>query len=199
MAEILGREPHLRHPPAAQGTENLCARHVSLPQWGWAPRRPSRRLYGHRHRLPLSADARLQRDAPDGLGRLRPARRATCQADRGPSANDHGEEHRQFPPAIEDARLLLRLAARAGHDRRWILPLDAVHLPGAVRHLVRRGRAEGPPDRRAAHSRGSGPGRPTTRSPTTATSGGWPINWKRRSTGARPWAPCWPTRKSRAA
>ena len=133
--------------PPAQGTENLRARHVPLPQRGRAPRRPSRGLYGHRHRLPLSADAGLQRHAPDGLGRLRPARRATCQADRGPPADDHGAEHRQLPPAIEDARLLLRLAARAGHDRRRIISAGrsssswCCSTPGSTR-----------PPRRAARS-----------------------------------------------
>ena len=40
-----------------------------------------------------------------------------------------------------------------------LLPLDAVHLPGAVRHLVRRRAATGPADRRAAHPRGSCRGR----------------------------------------
>ena len=45
--------------------------------------------------------------------------------------------------------------ARAGHHRLGIFPLDAVHLPGAVRHLVRRGPAAWPPAGRAAHSRRS--------------------------------------------
>ena len=77
-----------------------------------------------------------------------------------------------------------------------LLPLDAVHLPGALRHLVRRRRsrrgrpiAELPiPDGR----RGRGRRRPSS---ATATSIAWPISSKPRSTGARPWAPCWPTRK----
>ncbi len=41
-------------------------------------------LHGHRHRLPLRPHARQVRDAPHGLGRLRPARRAARQADRHP-------------------------------------------------------------------------------------------------------------------
>ena len=45
-------------------------------------RRPPRGLHRHRHRLPLQAHARLQRAAPDGLGRLRPARRAVRHQDR---------------------------------------------------------------------------------------------------------------------
>ena len=43
-------------------------------------------LHRHRHPLPLQADARLQRPAPDGLGRLRPARRAVRHQDQRPSA-----------------------------------------------------------------------------------------------------------------
>ena len=46
------------------------------PSGGRPARRPPRGLHRHRHRLPLQADARVQRPAPDGLGRLRPARRA---------------------------------------------------------------------------------------------------------------------------
>ena len=153
VAEILGGEPHLRRSPAAQRTESLRARHVPLPQWGWTPRRASGRLHGHRHRMPLSEDAGRKRHAPHGLGRLRTARRATRQADRHPSPHDHGEEYRQLSPATEDARLLLRLAARAVDDRYGLPPLDAVHLPGAVQHVVRSRPAAGPSDRRAADSR----------------------------------------------
>ncbi len=69
---------------------------------------------------------------------------------------DDREEHRHVPPPVEDARLQLRLGPRAGHDRRRVLPLDAVHLPGALRHLVRRRAAEGPADRRVADPRRRG-------------------------------------------
>ena len=85
---------------------------------------------------------------------------------------------------------------RAGHHRRGLLPLDAVDLPAALRHLVRRGAAAGPADRRACRSptrcraKGERGGRAATR-----TSTGWPIRPKPRSTGARRWARCWPTKK----
>ncbi len=59
----------------------LYPRHVPLPQRSRPARRPSRGVHGHRHRLPLQADARIQRPAPDGLGRLRPARRAIRRPD----------------------------------------------------------------------------------------------------------------------
>ena len=40
-----------------------------------------------------------------------------------------------------------RPAARSGHDRRVVLPLDAVDLPADLQLLVRRRRRSGPPDR----------------------------------------------------
>ena len=109
-------------------------------------------------------------------------------------------EHRQLPPPAEDARLQLRLGPRAGHDRRRLLPLDAVDLPGPVRHLVRSAAtskggpiAELPIPAEVAAARGATP------SVAIRTSIGWPISPMRRSTGARPWAPCWPTKKSSTA
>ena len=79
--------------------------------------------------------------APDGLGRLRPARRAVRQADgHAPAGNDR-EQHRQLSPSVEDAGVLLRLGPGAGHHRRRLFSLDAMDLPGALRHLVRSGRS----------------------------------------------------------
>ena len=69
------------------------------------------------------------------------------------SPSHHRKKHPKLPPAVEDARLLLRLGSGTGHDRRGLLPLDAVHFPGAVRHLVRRVARPGPADRRVADPR----------------------------------------------
>ena len=63
------------------------------------------------------------------------------------------KEHRQLPPAVEIARLLLRLGARTGHDRCRVLPLDAVDFPPNLRHVVRRRAAARPADQRIADSR----------------------------------------------
>ena len=187
-------------PRLPKGRKALRPGHVPLSQRRRPARRASRGLHGHRHRLPLQPDAGHERDAPDGLGRLRPARRAARQEDRHASAGDHREEHRQLPPAVEDARLQLRLGPRAGHDRRRLLPLDAVHLPGAVRHLVRRRRSSsGRPIAELPIPRGSRRRRRSGRRAAIRTSIAWPISSKPRSTGARRWAPCWPTRKSSAA
>ncbi len=142
---------------------DACARqavragHVSLSQWRWAARGASRGLHRHRHHLPHAADAGSKRDAPDGLGRLWPARRAARQEDRHAAAGDHRKEHRHVSPPAQDAGLQLRLGPRAGHDRSRILPLDAVDLSATVRYLVRPRAAARPADRRAAHSaRGRG-------------------------------------------
>ena len=75
--------------------EGVRARHVPVPVGRRAARRPSRGLHRDRHRRALQAHARLQRPAPDGLGRLRPARRAVRDQDRHAPARDHAEEHRR--------------------------------------------------------------------------------------------------------
>ena len=140
-------------------------------------------------------DAGQERDAPDGLRRLRPARRRARDQNRHAPAVAHRKEHRHVSPPAEDARLQLRLGPRAGDDRRRILPLDAVDLPGDLRHLVRRRAAARPADQRAADSGRRASRRATKRSARIRTSIAWPISPKRRSTGALRWAPCWPTKK----
>ena len=185
-----------RTPDTVRQAEVLHPRHVSLPQRGRPARRPSRRLHRHRHPGPLPADARLQRPAPDGLGRLRPARRAVRHRDRHAPARHHAEEHRHLPPADPDARLQLRLGPRGRYHRSELLQVDAVDLPAAVRHLVRRRAEEGPAHRRTADpGRGADAGRRPRCAPI-GTANGWPIRPRCRSTGARPWARCWPTKKS---
>ncbi len=106
----------------------LLPRHVPLSLGRGPARRPPRGLHRHRHPLALQADARIQRPSPDGLGRLRPARRAVRHQDRRPSRTDHQEVHRQLPPPAPALRLLLRLEPRARHHRPGLLPLDTVDL-----------------------------------------------------------------------
>ena len=96
-------------------------------------------------------------------------------------------------------------------DRRGVLPLDAVDLPADLQQLVRRvGRGRprpGPADRRAggrcwsrASARRRTAGAWSELAPPSgarsSTVSGWPTCPRRRSTGARAWAPCWPTRRS---
>ena len=81
---------------AAPGTaQGVRARHVPVPVGRRAARRPPRGLHGDRHRRALRAHARLRRAASDGLGRVRPARRAARDQDRHAPARDDAEEHRR--------------------------------------------------------------------------------------------------------
>ena len=153
VAGLVGRARHLRHAAAACEPQDVCARHVPLPQWRRAARGPPRGLHRHRHRGPVRADAGHDRDASDGLRRLWPACGGACDPHRHAAAGEHRAQHRHVPPSAEDARLQLRLEPFAGNDRPRIRPLDAVDFPPALRHLVRRRPAEGPADRRTADSR----------------------------------------------
>src|SRR6266542_4131301 len=54
----------------------LYPRHVSLSERCGIARRASRRIHRHGHCCALQTDARLQRVASDGLGRIRPTRGA---------------------------------------------------------------------------------------------------------------------------
>ena len=135
MAGPLGEPGHVSRARKGRHVEAeiLRARHVPVPVGRRPARRPSRRLYGVRHRRALQAHARLQRAAPDGLGRVRPAGRAVRDQDRHASAHHDGTQHQALPRAAEVARLLVRLAARGQHDRPRLLQVDAVDLQAALR------------------------------------------------------------------
>ena len=129
------------------------------PSGAGPARRPSRGLHRHRHPGRYQADAGLQRAAPDGLGRLRPARRAIRRRDERPSPHHDAGKHRHLPPADQVARLLLRLGPRSRHDRPRLLQVDAVDLPAVIHDtwydptsVDSKGRphGQGPADRRAA-------------------------------------------------
>ena len=167
--------------------------------------------------------ARLQRPAPDGLGRLRPAGRAVRRADRRASARSPREGDRQLPAPAQALRVLLRLVARV---RARSTPTTTAGRSGSSCRSTTRWfdleRAEGPADRGAGRELESGkrkvafnpdaaevraedkeqnaraPGRtldkPTQRQLSTAIAS--PTSASRPSTGARSWAPCSPTRRS---
>ena len=99
---------------------------------------------------PLSARAGLQCAASDGLGRLRPARRAIRHQDRPASAQDHRGEHRHVQAPDQIARLQLRLEPRNRHDRPAVFQMDAVDFPQALQFLVQSGRPTRPS--RSRHS-----------------------------------------------
>ena len=147
--------------------EVLRARHVSLSQRLGPARGASGRLHGDGHHLALPAHEGLQRPAPDGLGRLRPARRAARHQDRRAPAREHGPQRRQLQAAAHPHRLQLRLGPRGQHDRPRLFPLDPMDLPAAVRVVVQPGHQPGRadchlyrqrPGRRAAGVRVRSPG-----------------------------------------
>ena len=100
---------------------------------------------------PLPADDRRQRAAPDGLRRLRPARRAVRGADRAAPADDHRGQHRatcaascaalglghDAAPHVRDHRPGRTTAGPSGSSCRS-------STPGTTPQ-----RRQGPPDRRA--------------------------------------------------
>ena len=92
------REAGLHKTPSDPAqAEVLRARHVPVPVGRGPARRPPRGLHRDRHRRALQADARLQRAAPDGLGRVRPARRAVRDQDRhAPARHDRSSNIATF-------------------------------------------------------------------------------------------------------
>ena len=72
MAALLAgaQEFSALEPAEAGDAQGLCAGHVSLPKRGGAARGTSGGIYRHRYRLAIFADARAQRAAPDGVGRV---------------------------------------------------------------------------------------------------------------------------------
>ena len=84
-------------PPAGRRAEAVRAGHVPVPVRRRAARRAPAGLHRHRRVHPLPADGRLQRAAPDGLRRVRPARRAVRGADRHAPADHHRGQHRAVP------------------------------------------------------------------------------------------------------
>ena len=114
--------------------EVLRARHVPLPVGRRAARRPLRGLHRDRHHRALEADAGLERAAPDGLGRLRPAGRELRHQDRHPPAHHHrsrrsptsaGRSTRSASPTTGSARSTPPIPT--------YVQVDAVDLPAAVR------------------------------------------------------------------
>ncbi len=117
----------------------------------------------------LPADARRQRPAHPRLRRVRPARRAVRRPDGpAPAGDDRGQHDEHAPPAAP-SRPGPRPAPLVLHDRRRLLPLDAVDLPAGVRApgttrtpCAPTAARRRPPGRRAARGLRSRPPRPRT-------------------------------------
>ena len=124
------RLPNARRERQAQV---LRARLLPVPVRRRAQRRSLPQLRPHRHRLAPQAHAGVQRAAPHGLGRVRPAGRELRHQDGRPPAGDHRAQHRQLPPADGPGRPVVRLVARGDELLPRLLPLDPVVVPAAVR------------------------------------------------------------------
>ena len=145
-----------RRPP-----QGLRPRDAALPL-GRAPRRPPQVLLGRRRDRPLPTPPRVRRHPPDGLRRLRPARREQRDPNGRAPQGCHRALHRLVPRAVQAVGNLPRLDPRGLDPRARLLPLDAVDLPEALRagpRLPRRSPRpvvpEGPdgPRQRAGHRR----------------------------------------------
>jgi hypothetical protein len=114
--------------PGHGSAEELRARAAAVPL-RLAAHGPHARLHHRRRRHALPAAAGSERPAPDGLGRVRAARRERRDPRRRPPARDDRAQHRQHPRLDEARRLVVRLAARALDARHRLLPLAAVAVP----------------------------------------------------------------------
>ena len=111
VAEAVGRRRGVPGRAASRPPEVLLSRDVPVPL-GQAAHGPHAGLLHRRPAGALQDDARLQRAAPDGLGRVRPARRERRHGARdAPGALD-AREHRQHEAADARPRGELRLGAR---------------------------------------------------------------------------------------
>lgn len=136
MAAALAGARNLPRRSRPRTSEILRSRHVPLPVGRRPARRPSAGLYRLGHLLALQTPERLQRPAPDGIRRLRPARRAVRHTDRPAPRRDDRAEHRPLPRAARQDRVLVRLGSRGAHLRPRLLQMDAVGVPQDVRLLL---------------------------------------------------------------
>ena len=133
--EIWDREGVFDVPNPAPGRHRralLRARDAPVPV-GRAAHGARQELHDGRRRDAVPAPERPSRDAPDGLRRLRPARRERRDQVGPPPGGVDAREHRGDPPADAAHGLVDRLEPRALDVRAGLLPLDAVDLPAPPR------------------------------------------------------------------
>ena len=126
---LLHAEPRAR---GRTGAEVLHARDAPVPLRDAAHgARPQ--LHAGRRDHALPAAHRLERDAPDGLRLVRPARRERRDPRGRASARDRRAEHRAHPHRDAAPGLGDRLGPRGVRARGRVLPLDAVAVPEVLR------------------------------------------------------------------
>ena len=212
-ARLLDAEPHrpARRGPAwhRRPADAVRARHVPVPERQGTARRAPARLHRHRRVRALPAHERLQRAARDGLRRVRAARRAVRGADRAAPARHDRAEHRddEARSCARSASATIRGAARprptcrttagrSGSSCRSTTPGTTTTPigPGPIAELVEEFRSGARADARRHPVR-----RPRARSSSAQLIDSLPARVRRRgdrSTGARGWARCSPTKRS---
>ncbi len=132
-AHVGGRErAGARRPWGRRSREVLRARDAALPERRAAHRSPEE-LRARRRDRALPPPDRPARAAPDGLRRVRPARREQRDQDRRPPEGRDRPVDRRLPPLVPPLGDLDRLEPGARYARAVVLPLDPVDLPEAVR------------------------------------------------------------------
>ena len=152
MAAALERARHLPRRRRPRASQVLRPRHVPLPLGGRAPRRPSAGLHRLGHLFALQAAQGIQRAAPHGLRRIRPARRAVRHPDRAAPRRHDRAQHRPLPRAARQNRFFVRLGPRGAHLRPGLLQVDAVGVPRNVQPLLLQRHTAGTAHRRARRS-----------------------------------------------
>ncbi len=108
--------------------EVLRARDAAVPV-GRAAHGPPEELLRRRRRRAFPPPQRQARPAPDGLRRVRAARREPRDQDRGASPRFDREVDRAVPAPVPRVGHLDRLVARVRNPRAALLPLDPVAVP----------------------------------------------------------------------
>ncbi len=132
MAETLARKQDVQNRQRPERAEVLLSGHVPVSVGGGAPRGAPRGLHGDGHPVPLQAHEGVQRAAPDGVGRVRPARRAVRGRDGDAPGGHDEEERRPLPRTDPRAGLFVRLGPRDQHDGPEVLQVDAVDFRAAL-------------------------------------------------------------------
>ncbi len=132
MAAAVGRAARGLRRHRRAGERVLPAQHVPVPLGQPAPRGPRAQLHPGRRAVPPRADGRTQGAEPDGLGRLRAARRERRHPERRSPPRVHAGEHRQNEGAAQRAGMSLRLVQGARVLRSGLLPLEPVAVPAHV-------------------------------------------------------------------
>ena len=128
MAEGLGGAPDLPRRDGPGAPQVLRARDVPVPL-GTHPHGARAQLHAGRRDRPLQARPGLQRAAPDGLGRLRPAGRERRHGEEGPPQEVDLREHRDDEEAAQVDGPVARLEPRARDLRPDLLPPPAEDVP----------------------------------------------------------------------